>query len=149
MMTNKKSQNLKRIADLETSLKRCLADFDNYRKRVEEEKKDWQQASKIETMLELLPIVDNFELALGHLSEEQKKDPAIVGVLHIQSQLITVLQNLGIEKIPAAAGDKFDPNFHEAVDSHEGKGGDTIHAIHSHGYKFGEKVLRPTKVTVK
>lgn len=147
--TMKKSKPSKKITELETGIKRCLADFENYRKRVEEDKRNLQQLSKIELMLELLPIVDNFELALNHLSNEQKKDPAIAGIFHIQSQLISVMNNLGVEKIPAAIGDRFDPNLHEAVDSHQGKGGDVIHQIQRHGYRFGEKVLRPVKVTVR
>lgn len=145
----KKSKNNVKILELETSIKRCLADFDNFRKRTEQEKKIWQQSSKIELMLELLPILDNFELALSHLSDEQKNNPAVAGIFHIQTQLVSVMSNLGVEKIPAVPGDKFDPNLHEAVDSHEGQGGDTIHSIHRHGYRIGEKVLRPTKVVVK
>jgi len=144
----KTSKSQKQIVELETSVKRCLADFDNFRKRTEEEKKVLQLTSKIDLILELLPIVDNFELALSHLSDAQKKDPAIAGILHIQSQLLTVISNLGVEKIPAKIGDNFDPNFHEAVDSHEGKGGDVISAIHHNGYKFGDNIIRPTRVTV-
>jgi len=148
MMKLKKSSQ-KQIRELKLGWQRCLADFENYRKRTEEDKKNWQEAAKTEMMLELLPILDNFELALGHLSDAQKNDPAIAGIFHIQKQLIDVMANLGIEKIAAVAGDQFDPNLHEAVDSHEGKGGDTIHQIHRHGYKIGPKVLRPVKVTVK
>lgn len=135
-------------ATLQAGWQRCLADFENYRKRVEQDKKDWQDSAKMELILELLPVLDNFELALSHLTDDQKKDPAISGIFHIQKQLIDVMANLGVEKIAAAPGDKFDPNLHEAVESHEGKGGDTIHTIHRHGYRTGERILRPTKVTV-
>lgn len=137
------------LEKLRAGWQRCQADFDNFRRRTESEKQQWQKQAQLDLMLELLPILDNFELALSHLSDEQKKDPTMQGIFHIQNQLISTMQNLGVEKIAAEAGQEFDPNFHEAVSSHEGKGGTKIHSVHSHGYKAGETVLRPAKVVVK
>ena len=139
----------KEVAALKAGWQRTQADFDNYRKRVEGEKQDWQKTAQMELVAELLPILDNFELALSHLTEEQKKDPTIQGILHIQSQIIGIMENIGVKKIAAAPGDVFDPNLHEAVDSHDGNGGDVIHTIHRHGYQAGDQVLRPAKVVVR
>lgn len=139
----------KELAELKAGWQRTQADFDNYRKRIESEKQEWQKTAQTELVLELLPILDNFELATSHLTEEQKKDATVQGILHIQSQLVAVMENIGVKKIAAAPGDQFDPNLHEAVDSHEGKGGDTIHTIHRHGYQAGDQVLRPARVVVK
>lgn len=139
----------KEVAALKAGWQRTQADFDNYRKRIELEKQDWQKTAQMGLVAELLPILDNFELALSHLTEEQKQDPTVQGILHIQNQLIGVMENIGVKKITCAPGDCFDPNLHEAVDSYEGKGGDVIHSVHRHGYQTGETVLRPTKVVVR
>ena len=127
---------------------RCQADFDNFRKRTEQEKANWQESAKTDLILDLLPVVDNFELALAHLSDKQKQDPSIQGILHIQNQLNDIMARIGVVKIDAKPGDKFDENLHEAVESATGKGGVTIEKILKQGYRVGEKVLRPTKVTV-
>ena len=139
----------KEVAALKAGWQRTQADFDNYRKRVEEEKQVWHKTAQMELIAELLPILDNFELALAHLTDEQKKDATIQGILHIESQLAAIMENIGVKKINCAPGDCFDPNLHEAVDSHEGKGGDIVHTIHRHGYQTSNQVLRPAKVVVR
>ncbi|HLB32168.1 MAG TPA: nucleotide exchange factor GrpE [Patescibacteria group bacterium] len=139
----------KEVAALKAGWQRTQADFDNYRKRVEGEKQNWQKNAQMELVAELLPVLDNFELALSHLSDAQKQDPTIQGILHIKSQLIGIMENIGVKKINCAPGDCFDPNIHEAVDSHEGSGGDVIHTVHRHGYQTGDQVLRPAKVVVR
>lgn len=149
MKQKKQSNPPKEIEDLKVGWQRTQADFDNFRKRVESEKQDWRQLSQMEFALELLPVVDNFERALSHLTDVQKADATIQGILHIQKQLNGVLENLGVKKMIVNPGDSFDHNLHEAVDSHENQGGDIIDAIHQDGYLMGDKVLRPAKVVVK
>lgn len=149
MMKPKKISKKIKISEYKLGWQRCQADFDNFRKRTEQEKTIWQKSAKTDLILELLPVVDNFELALAHLTDEQKKDPAIQGILHIQKQLNDIMAGIGVVKIDAKPGDKFDENIHEAVESATKKGGDTIDKVLKDGYKISEKVLRPTKVTVR
>lgn len=147
----KKKNNIseKQLNELRAGWQRCQADFDNFRRRIEEEKVKWRYETQADIILQILPVVDNFELALAHLSNEQKKDPTVQGIFHIQTQLEAVLQNMGVEKIEAKIGGQFDPAVHEAVDSASGKGGTTIDSVTQQGYRLGNTVLRPVKVVVR
>jgi nucleoside triphosphatase len=136
--------------------KRCQADFDNYRKRQDESRKQLKDFVLEDIALQILPVVDNFEMSLQHIPEDQEKGAWVQGILHIQRQLETVLKDNGIEEIKTKVGDKFDPNFHEAI-SHEthsiehGTKKDSenkIAKIVSKGYRIGDKIIRAVKVIV-
>lgn len=124
--------------------KRCQADFENYRKRQDEMRSDHQKFVIESCAMEILPILDNFCISTEHIPEDQKKSPWVEGIMHIQRQLESVLQNFGIEEIKAKVGDEFDPNFHEAI---SGKG-NKISKVVQKGYKIGERIIRATKVIV-
>ncbi len=124
--------------------KRCQADFENYRKRQDEIRNDHQKFVTESCAMEILPILDNFCISTEHIPEDQKKSPWVLGIMHIQRQLEGVLQNFAVEEIKAKAGDKFDPNFHEAI---SGKG-TKIAKVAQKGYKIGERIIRATKVIV-
>jgi molecular chaperone GrpE len=138
------------------SWKRCQADFDNYRKRQDESRKQLKDFMLEDVALQILPVVDNFEMSLQHIPEDQKKGAWVEGILHIQRQLETVLKDNGIEEIEAKIGDEFDPEFHEAISheahsiEHETKKNiqNKIAKIVSKGYKIGDKVIRAVKVIV-
>ena len=160
MMKKKIDKRIKEIAELKAGLpetaatlqagwQRCLADFDNFKKRTEVDRQNWLKTSKMDSARELLPILDNFDLAILHLSNEQKKDPTVAGIIHIQKQLHDLLTGWGVAKINVNVGDKFDPNFHEAVESVDNKGGEIIAQILQTGYKIGDVILRPTKVVTR
>ena len=145
----KKTKLHKEIAELKAGWQRTLADFDNFRKRVASEKQIWHAGAQEELILDLLPILDNFERATSHLTDEQRKDPAIAGMLHIQKQLNDALANYGVTKIDTKVNDEFDTAQHEAVDSEDGQGGTKIAQVLQPGYKMNNKLLRPARVTVK
>ncbi|MDR2182687.1 MAG: nucleotide exchange factor GrpE [Clostridiales bacterium] len=87
------------------------AEFENYRNRTSKEMGQIFDKGVREVVSALLPIIDNFALAVKNAD---KKDPFAAGMMMIQSQLHTMLENLGIEKIPAV-GEKFDTKYHSAV----------------------------------
>lgn len=148
-MKKKISRHRKEIAEIKAGWQRCAADFENFKKRTEKERQNWLIARKMEAAYDLLPILDNFNHAAKHLSDTQKSEPAIIGFLHIHKQMRDLLSDWGIEEIDAKPGDKFDPNIHEAVESHNKSGGNIIASVHLPGYRIGDTILRPAKATVK
>ena len=139
-MKDKKSKKKEQLKDITNLLKKVQADFENYQKRVEKEKKQFMEFSNSEFVKELLPILDSFELALKNT---KNKD---IEILH--NQLWQLLSAKGLVKINAL-NQKFDPFLHEALmqeksDKEEG----TILEELQPGYLFKENVLRSTKVKV-
>ena|SRR5690554_2822915 len=127
-------------------LQRLQADFSNYRKRVNKERETIGIKTKAELVLELLPVIDNFERALA---SHEKNGDFYKGVELIYRQLKQFLEKEGVEVIEAA-GKPFDHNLHEAVlqvDDEEQESGIVIEEIQK-GYKLDEKVIRPSMVKV-
>lgn len=152
-------RNAQKLIDSEQNLagwRRCMADFENYKKRQQESQKDSIRYASQGIVLELLPIIDNFQASTGHVPEDQKDDPWVIGIMHIQKQLEQVLADQGVTEVPAKPGDPFDPLLHEAVEDKgclpcegENKFQNRIKRVVLRGYKIGNKVLRPARVTVE
>ena len=126
---------------------RTLAEYDNYRKRTAKEKEGTWVDAKAVCLAELLPMLDNFDRALGVTDsdfESYKK-----GVEMIYQGFCETLKKLGVEAF-GEEGDEFDPNFHSAVMhvEDENLGENVLAQVFSKGYKLGEKVLRPAMVKV-
>ncbi len=128
---------------------RLAADFDNYRKRQEQERENLLKFGTENALKKMLEVVDNFERgekALQNVEDcQQVKDSFNL----VHKQVLDTLQKLGLEEIDAE-GKEFDPNFHDAVmrtPSNEYPE-ETIIAVLQKGYKMGEKVLRPALVNV-
>ena len=128
---------------------RLAADFDNYRKRQEQERENLLKFGTENALKKMLEVIDNFERgekALQNVEDcQQVKDSFNL----IYRQVLETLQKLGLEEIDAE-GKEFDPNFHDAVmrtPSNEHPE-ETIIAVLQKGYKMGEKVLRPALVNV-
>ena len=132
-------------------LLRTTADFDNFKKRAAREKIESAQYAVFSLAQKLLPVLDNFEMALAaaQTAKENKNDSLQAGVAMIQQQLKGVLVEAGLEEIDAA-GQPFDPNFHEAVseqESAEVAEGNVLQQLRK-GYKHKERLLRPATVIV-
>jgi len=133
-------------------LQRTRADFDNYRKRVERERPLLAEAGVRDLVGELLPVLDNLERALEALvaAGDQGAVGIVAGVEMVRQQLGALLTGRGVEEIPAAEGEAFDPNVHEAVQSlaspahPEG----TVVAVVERGYRMSDAVIRPARVVV-
>ena len=141
-------EELRREKDsLQDRLLRTAAEFDNYRKRVERERRDLADYMKAEILAEILPIADNFERALQAPSSDT--DSLRKGVELIHKQMHDFLRKRGVTPIEALGAD-FDPNFHQAViheTSPSHRDGEVIEEL-QRGYMLGDKLLRPAMVKV-
>jgi len=126
---------------------RKLAEFDNFRKRVDREREDLRQAALEDFIRELLPVVDNFDRALQHADADSGAFHQ--GVEMIAKQLHDTLERKGVSEIDPI-GESFDPLVHEAVQRIEG--GDhppgTVVSVMLKGYTLGDRLIRPAMVGV-
>ncbi len=132
-------------------LLRTTADFDNFKKRAAREKIESAQYATFSLLQKVLPVLDNFEMALAAAqnAEGAKLASFQSGVVMIQQQLKSALVDSGLEEIDAS-GKPFDPNFHEAVSEQESAEvveGNVLQQLRK-GYKFKERLLRPATVVV-
>lgn len=137
-------------ATLYDQLLRRQAEFENYRRRVDRERSETYTRARAEVLLELLPVIDNFERALASLENSGGDAESLRhGVELIHKQFKDALTKFGLEPVESV-GQTFDPHVHEAVtieptDKHKEN---TIIEEFQRGYKLGEKLLRPAKVKV-
>ncbi len=129
---------------------RALADYENAKKELDKRTGQGILRERENIVLELLPIYDNFQTALTHIPETNKKDGWAIGLDHIKSQISSLLNQLGVEPIAVKPGDKFDHNIHEAISSQETEGfqDDEIIEVISPGYQMNGKIIKPAKVVV-
>ena len=140
--------------ELQETLARRQADFDNYRKRIERERVETYQRAVGEVVMQLLPVVDNLRRAIDTESNVKAEESEefrhfLHGVDLINKQLNGVLENLGLELV-ATAGQPFDPHVHEAIATElsETLPPDTVIQEVVRGYRLGDKLLRPALVKV-
>jgi molecular chaperone GrpE len=127
---------------------RLTAEFDNYRKRIDRERRETSERAAASLLEELLPIVDDFERALsaeaGPGAESYRK-----GVEIIYKQLTDLLARRGVTTLQVLGAD-FDPHIHQAV-AHEpspgARDGEVIEEMRR-GYRLGDRLLRPAMVKV-
>ncbi|MEH2149981.1 nucleotide exchange factor GrpE [Nostoc sp.] len=138
------------LEERSTQYMRIAADFENYRKRTSKEKEDLELQVKRNTILELLPVVDNFERARSHLKPQSDGEMTMhKSYQGVYKQLVDSLKRLGVSPM-RPEGQEFDPNLHEAVmreptDEHpEG----TVLEELVRGYFLGDRVLRHAMVKV-
>jgi molecular chaperone GrpE len=141
-------------ADLKDRLLRALADAENTRRRAERDKTDASQYAVTKFARDILAVADNFQRATNALPEEARADlnPQVKGVIEgveaTERQLIATLERYGVKPIDATG--KFDPNLHQAIAEvpGEGKPGGSIVNVVQTGYVIGDRLLRPSMVTV-
>jgi molecular chaperone GrpE len=125
---------------------RALADFDNYRRRVEREAEASARSGKRQMILSLLDIIDSFDRALSHTKEAASVSE---GYRAIYRKLLSLLQSQGVTPFDSL-GEVFDPTLHEAIgtvrtDEYEpGTVADEV----QRGYRWGDHILRPARVRV-
>jgi molecular chaperone GrpE len=128
-------------------LLRTAAEFENYRKRAERERRDLAEYAAGGVLAELLPIVDNFERALQ--ADAATLESLRAGIELIHRQLLDLLKRRGVAPVETA-GAAFNPNVHEAVvheASADHREGEIIEEL-QRGYKLGDRLLRPAMVKV-
>jgi molecular chaperone GrpE len=132
---------------LQDRLLRTAAEFDNYRKRIDRERRELAEFAAADVLTDLLPIVDNLERALQ--APAAGDDAFRKGVELIHKQMLDLLRKRGVRPIEAH-GQPFDPNFHQAVvheASDEHAEGEVMQEL-QRGYLLGERLLRPAMVKV-
>ena len=137
-----------RAAELRENWQRERADFINYRRRVESERADLIPLANAALLTKILPVLDDFDLALANIPAKTKATTWVDGVMLIQRKLLKLLEGEGVTPIEAL-GQSFDPHLHEAVVVDEdAKEPHAVVAELRRGYKLRDKVLRPTLVRV-
>lgn len=137
-------------ADNLDKYQRCLAEFDNFRKRTVKEKASMYDDGVKNTVEKLLTVVDNLERAvMVQEGKADENDAFFKGVKMTLTQFQEALKGIGVEAIPAL-GEKFDPNLHAAVahEDDENYGENEIVLEMLKGYKYKDKVIRHSMVKV-
>lgn len=134
------------LEDLKQLLLRRQAEFDNFRKRTERERSEYLQYASMESVRELLPVLDDFDRALK--AEAGNPDYA-KGVEMIYGRMYDAMKKLGLEPIEAQ-GRQFDPHLHQAIERVETLDApdNTVIGEFQRGYHFKGKLLRPSMVRV-
>jgi molecular chaperone GrpE len=134
--------------DALNAARRVQADFENYRKRVLREQTALVERSTEGLMEQLLPVLDNFELAVANLeSGDVDVDKVRKGIELVFAEFLGTLEKAGLERIESA-GAPFDPNEHEAVLQDDGDGEPVVGDVLRTGWKLKGRVLRPAMVKV-
>jgi molecular chaperone GrpE len=140
-----KSEN----ASLKDQLLRKQAEFENYRKRTDREKREARQSGRKAVLIDMLSVLDNFERALTVVSKGPEDDALRQGLELIYKQFKDTLAKLGVEPVEAV-GKTFDPHLHEAVTIEESSTheANTVMEEFQKGYRLGDQLLRPAQVKV-
>lgn len=116
MAKSKKQEELEQqLAEITADLQRVHADFQNYQRRVEEEKNRAREATKVATVLKLLPVIDTIERAIAHVPAELADNAWAQGIVSLEKSLKKSLTGMGVARIVAAPGTPFNPEVHEAI----------------------------------
>lgn len=128
---------------------RARADFTNYKRRIEREQVELTQNIAANVLSRILPVLDDFDLAMKNAPADGEGAKWAEGVLLVQRKLNDILIKEGISRIEAE-GQPFDPNFHEAIMHVDADGQPSGHVteVLRQGYRFGDRVLRPALVKV-
>lgn len=136
------------IGELTLHLQKLQAEFENYKKRQAQETTETMVRAKEMVLSELLPALDNFDLAAAHLPAELEGNSWAVGMQYVGKQLTDKLDELGVKKI-SPLGEEFDHNLHEAIEHVQSdKPEGIITDVITPGYQIGDRVVRPARVKV-
>jgi molecular chaperone GrpE len=148
-MKEKNEQLEKDLAESKNHLARSVADLENARRRARKEKEDAVKYASVPLIESLLPVLDNFERALDAADNKEDAKGLLDGVEMVYRQLLQALSDSGLSMVEAL-GMPFDPHVHNAVmqvDSTEHESGIVVEELQS-GYRFRERVIRPTMVKI-
>ena len=126
--------------------RRAEADLQNYKRRAEQERDESRRFAHAALIINLLPIVDDFERAFASLDMRLAGLSWFDGIRLIYRKLLALLENAGVTPIETE-GQAFDPRFHEAVAHVDGEEGKVLAEV-QRGYKLHDRVLRPAMVVV-
>lgn len=153
-ITKEEYEKLLKAKEAQEKLLYTYAEFDNFKKRSARDLQQQMAYANESLIKEVLPIIDNLCRAKDHACENGEKSDEkfakfLEGIDLILKQLMSVLGKFGVEELETK-GEKFDPNFHEAmeqVESDDHEHGDIVNEYQK-GYKLKDRVIRPSKVSV-
>ena len=136
-------------ADAEKARLLALAELENSRKRLAREKEDFLRYAGESILADILPALDNLDLALAYAPEGKECKNFVVGVDMTRKLLLDALARHGLEQV-GELGETFEPSRHEAVDmvSNQNYQSGQVCALMTKGYKLKDRLLRPAKVAV-
>lgn len=126
-----------------------LAEFDNFRKRMERDRDDMVKYGNEKLLKELVPVLDHLDMTLSHAAPAEKPDPVLEGVMLVAKQFVQTLEKCGVEFVSEAKV-SFDPNVHESIgvaETAEVPDGQVV-TVHRKGFKLNGRLIRPALVTV-
>lgn len=137
------------IENLEEKARMYQAELINYRKRKDEEVSNMLKFANQDIIMELLPLVDNFERAIKLSEKDDNNAKFVEGFKMLYNNLVNTLHKFGVEEIKSN-GEKFDPNIHEAllIENDNTKEDDIILETLITGYIYKGRVIRPSSVKV-
>lgn len=143
--------NCKDFSAIKDSYIRLNADFENFKRRVQKDQINWVSAGQAKILLDMLPVVDDFDRALAEHEKEghsEQLDSWLQGFEMIRKSLYKFLESNGVKKIEQVQ--MFDPELHEAVTQIEvaSKNSGEVVDVIQQGFMFNDTVLRPAKVVV-
>lgn len=142
--TDNKDLKIKKLQEQVKELKkkylRVLADYQNYFKRTEEEKREIKHMANKELVLSLLPFLDDLDNAEIFIKDD--------GLRMVKNKLVKILNDMGVREIKILEK-KYDPNVAEAVEVVKGKRDNVVTAVLQKGYMYNNYLLRPAKVKVE
>lgn len=138
-----------KIENLEEKVRYHQAELINYRKRKDDEVSNMLKYANQDLIMEILPIVDNFERAIKLSEKDETSTKFIEGFKMIYTNLINTLHKFGVNEIKST-GEKFDPKYHEAllIENDNTKEDDIILETLITGYTLKDRVIRPSSVKV-
>ena len=131
--------------DFLDQLQRSRAEFLNFKRRTDQERFALRELVGRDVLGQFLPVVDDFERALGSLPDAERGSSWVSGMEMIQTKLNAILDRAGVKKVDAL-NQPFDPKEHEAVASEPGTSGSHVVEIYQAGYKIGDSLIRPAMV---
>jgi molecular chaperone GrpE len=143
------AETARELAELKDKYLRVLAENENARKRMRQQAEDNVRMEREKLLRELLPVVDNLERTVAAARGGGNGKPIVEGAELVLRSMMDFLRAHGVVQI-SAKGERFDPAQHEALDHVENSGhepGTVVGELHA-GYKIGDRVLRPARVTV-
>lgn len=147
---DEKIQELEKLAnDNEEKYLRLYAEFENYKRRIQNENQINKTYQAQGVLTDILPSIDNIERALQIKGDDESFKSLQKGVQMVHESLLRALKDNGLEEIDAE-GQEFDPNLHQAVvqdDNPDFKSGEITQELQK-GYKLKDRVLRPSMVKV-
>lgn len=136
--------------ELLLDLQRTRADFENYRKNVEIDRERAKLIAKKGLILELLPVLDDLDLAISHIPVDLANNAWAKGVANLDKKLETSLKKIGLTRIKIGQNEEFNPELHEAVTFEDGDGDKEVVAEELRpGYCYNNEVIRSSMVKVR